>query len=105
LKGSRQRTDTVLEKPVRDDEINSAAIWQCHEKHIFSLNQRDKIYNSSVIEDSSELLKKARPVSLSQISGAEVTITIDSVDTGERRQFGHYTAKPLNFGLVCSSSM
>jgi hypothetical protein len=93
MKGSRQRTETVLEKPVRGDEINSAAIWQCDEKRTFFLNQRDKIYNSSVIEDRSELLKKARPVSLPQMSGAEVTIIIDSVDTGERRQFGNYTAR------------
>jgi hypothetical protein len=27
------------------------------------------------------------------MSGAEVTITIDSVDTGERRQVGHHTAR------------
>jgi hypothetical protein len=93
LKGSRQRTETVLEKPVRGDEINSAAIWQCDEKRTFFLNQRDKIYNSSVIEDRSERLKKARPVSLPQMSGAEVIITIDSVDTGERRPFEHYTAR------------
>jgi hypothetical protein len=93
LKGSRQRTETTTEKPLRGDEINSAAIWQCDEKRFFFLNRRDKIYNSSVIEDRSEQLKKARPVSVPQMSGAEVTITIDSVDTGERRQFGHYTAR------------
>jgi len=93
LKGSRQRTETTTEKPLRGDEINSAAIWQCDEKRFFSLNQRDKIYNSSVIEDRSEQLKKAHPVSVPQMSGTEVTITIDSVDTGERRQFGHYTAR------------
>lgn len=93
LKGSRQRTETTTEKPVRGDEINSAAIWQCDEKSIFFLNQRDKIYNSSVIENRSEQLKRARPVSVPQMSGAEVTITIDSVDTRERRQFGHYSAR------------
>jgi hypothetical protein len=93
LKGSQQRTETSIEKPARGDTINSAVIWQCDEKRSFFLNQRDKIYNSSVIEDRSELLKKAPPVSLPQLSGAEVTITIDSVDTGERRQFGNYTAR------------
>lgn len=93
LKGSRQRTETTTEKPLRGDEINSAAIWHCDEKRSFFLNRRDKIYNSSVIEDRSEQLKKARSVSVPQMSGAEVTITIDSVDTGERRQFGHYTAR------------
>ncbi|HSY34082.1 MAG TPA: hypothetical protein VLA42_19035 [Verrucomicrobiae bacterium] len=93
LKGSRQRTETTTEKPLRGDEINSAAIWQCDEKRSFFLNQRDKIYNSSVIENRSEQLKKARPVSVPQMSGADVTMTIDSVDTGERRQFEHYAAR------------
>lgn len=93
LKGSRQRTETTTEKPLRGDQINSATIWQCDEKRFFFLNRRDKIYNSSVIQDRSEQLKKARPVSVPQMSGAEVTITIDSVDTGERRQFGRYTAR------------
>src|SRR5580692_4186955 len=64
LKGSRQRTESVLEKPMRGDEINLASIWQCDEKRSFIINQRDKIYNSSLIEDRSEQLKKARPVSL-----------------------------------------
>jgi hypothetical protein len=93
LKGSRQRTETVFEKPLQADALNSASIWQCDEKRSFSLNQRDKIYNSSVIEDRSEQLKRAPPISLPQLSGAEVMITIDSVDTGERRQFEHYTAR------------
>ena len=93
LKGSRQRTETTTEKPLRGDEINSVAIWQCDEKRFFFLNRRDKIYNSSVIEDRSEPLKNARPVTVPQMSGAEVTVTIDSVDTGERRQFGHYTTR------------
>lgn len=93
LKGSRQRTETVNEKPARAGALNSASIWQCNEKRSFFLNQRDKIYYSSTIEDRSEQLKKARPVSLPQPSGVEVTITIDSVDTGERRQFAHYTAR------------
>jgi len=37
LKGSRQRTETMLEKPVRGDDINSAVIWQCDEKRSFFL--------------------------------------------------------------------
>ena len=93
LKGSRQRTENEFEKPVRADALHSASLWQCDAKLHFFLNQRDKIYNSSAIEDRSERLKKARPVSLPQPSGAVVMITIDSVDTGERRQFQHYTAR------------
>lgn len=91
LKGARQRTEAVVEKPTRD-AVNWAVIRQCDEKRVFSLNERDKIYASSEIEDWSERLRKARPVTLAR-SGAEVMMTIDSVDTGERRQFEHYTAR------------
>lgn len=52
-----------------------------------------KIYATSAIEDWAERLKKARPVSFPQSSGVEVKETIDSIDTGERRQFGRYTAR------------
>jgi hypothetical protein len=93
LKGARQRTETVNEKPARADVINWTVIQQCDEKRLFNINERDKLYSSSEIEDWSERSKKARPVSLSQMSGAEVTVTTDSIDTRERRQFEHYTAR------------
>jgi len=92
LKGARQRTETVTEKPARSHAMNWTVIQQCDEKRLFNINERDKLYSSSEIEDWSERSKKARPVSLSQMSGAEVTVTTDSIDTGERRQFAHYTA-------------
>src|SRR6266478_3409531 len=93
LKGARERTETVVEKPGEADAIHWAVIWQCDEKRIFNLNERDKLYASSEIEDWSERLRKAHPVGLIQTSGAEVMVTIDSIDTGERRQFEHYTAR------------
>ncbi len=93
LKGARQRTETVNEKPARADAMNWTVIQQCDERRLFNINERDKLYSSSEIEDWSERSKKARPVSLSQMSGAEVRVTTDSIDTGERRQFEHYTAR------------
>jgi hypothetical protein len=93
VKGARQRIEIVIEKPARADAMHSVLIHQCDEKRGFNLNERDKIYASFQIEDWSERLKKARPVRLNQMSGAEVTVTIDSIDTGERRQFEHYTAR------------
>src|ERR1700732_1492140 len=65
LKGARQRTETVVEKPTRE-AANWAVIRQCDEKRLFNLNQRDKIYASSRIEDWSERLRKARPVALAR---------------------------------------
>ncbi len=93
LKGARERTETVVEKPGEADAIHWAVIRQCDEKRIFNLNERDKLYASSEIKDWSERLRKAHPVGLIQTSGAEVMMTIDSIDTGERRQFEHYTAR------------
>ena len=73
--------------------FSAVTIQHCDEKRGFNLNERDKIYASFQIEDWSERLKKARPVRVNQMSGAEVTVTIDSIDTCERRQFAHYTAR------------
>ena len=92
VKGARQRTETVFER-AQADGISGATIQQCDERRGFNLNERDKLYAPFKIEDWSERLKKSRPVPLTQVSGAEVTVTVDSIDTGERRQFQHYTAR------------
>jgi len=104
LKGARQRTETVVERPAGTDAINWAVILQCDEKRVFNINERDKIYASSEIVDWSERLKKARPVTLSQTPGAEVMMTIDSIDTGERRQFEHYTARHVRVKIQVEPS-
>jgi hypothetical protein len=93
LKGARERAEIVTEKPARADAMELVVIRQCDKKRAIDLNERDKIYAASKIEDWSERLKNARPVRLNQMSGAEVTVTIDAIDTGERRQFAHYTAR------------
>lgn len=95
LKGPRERTEIVIENPLARPDINikSVVIRQCDKMRSFVLNERDKIYATSAMEDWSERLEKARPVSFPQSSGAEVKETIDSIDTGERRQSGRYTAR------------
>jgi len=93
VKGARQRTETVIQQRARAEATSRVVIQQCDEKRGFNLNERDKLYASFEIEDWSDRLKKSRPVRLTQMSGAERTVTIDSIDTGERRQFAHYTAR------------
>jgi len=100
LKGARRRTETVIEVRARADAINSVQIVRCDEKRALNLNERDRLYTSSEIEDWSERLRKARPVSLTRKSGAEATMTIDSIDTGERRQFDHYTARRVRVKIL-----
>ena len=104
LKGARERTEIVTEKPARADAMELVMIRQCDKKRAFNLNERDKIYAASEIEDWSERLKKARPVTLRQTPGAEVMMTIDSIDTGERRQFEHYTARHVRVKIQVEPS-
>lgn len=92
VKGARQRTESVIQVRSQAKASHWAIIQRCDEKRGFNLNENDKLYASFAIQDWSERLK-SRPVRLTQASGAEVTVTIDSIDTGERRQFQHYTAR------------
>lgn len=93
VKGARQRTESVIQERARANATSSVVIQQCDKKRGFILNENDKLYASFEIEDWSERFKKSRPARLTQMSGAEVTVTIDSIDTGERRPFQHYTAR------------
>lgn len=104
LKGARERTESVTEKPALPDSMKLAVIRQCDKMRSFLLNERDKIYAASAIEDWSERLKRARPASLPQVSGAEVMMTIDSIDTGERRQFEHYAARHVKVKILVEPS-
>jgi hypothetical protein len=93
LKGARERSEIVTEKPAGAEATNSVLIRQCDQRRAFYLSERYKTYVSSEIEDWSERRKKARLAGTNQMSGADVTMTLDSVDTGEHRLLGHYTAR------------
>ncbi len=54
LKGARERSEIVTEKLARADPMKFVVIRQCDKKRVFNLNERDKIYASSEIEDWSE---------------------------------------------------
>ena len=92
LKGPRQRSEDLADI-TGTDSSPSISISQCDQKLRLILNQKEKTYVSFPIEDWSERIKKAHPIPQEEMSGAEVTVTIDSVDTGERRQLGSYQAR------------
>src|SRR5262249_54108883 len=48
--------------------------------------------------------RKTPPVGMVPTSGAEVIMTIDSVDTGERREFQHYTARHVRVKIQTEAS-
>ncbi len=67
------------------------------------LNDEAKTYAFSPIEDLSEYLKRARLAASRrpepEPTGGDVTITIDAVDTGERRTVG-----PILLVIACISN-
>jgi hypothetical protein len=88
LKGARQRSEYVIQNA--GSSIDRVTITQCDEKLRLNLNSKEKTYASFPIEDWATRAKRARPTSQQEMTGADVTVTIDSHDTGERRKLGSH---------------
>jgi len=69
------------------------AINQCDKRQAVFLNNKTKLFWVAPFQDRSAYVKRVRPIPEADQAGADVEITIDSVDTGERRQFGSYIAR------------
>lgn len=93
LKGARERSETRVEKPSSASNTIHVGISQCDQKQSIALNPAAKVYARFPIQDWAERMKHAQHVEQSEASGAEVNVTIDSVDTGERKPFGSYVAR------------
>src|SRR5713226_9944546 len=100
LKGSRQRREYLHDQPVKATFVN---ISRCDDRKRIDLNDDAKLYAELPIVDWSEQRKRARPLPPTEMTGAEVTITTDSVDTGERRQQGAYTARHVKIKITVES--
>jgi hypothetical protein len=109
LKGARQRRDSFREDSFpppqaatrsgvsrRPEWIN---ISQCDERRTLTLNREARTYAYEPIEDPAAIVarlaadNKRQPPSPQMTVSRAITFTIDAVDTGERRQFGHYVAR------------
>jgi hypothetical protein len=96
LKGARQRQEHVYENSL---SLSSASISRCDDRKRIDLNVDAKLYAEFAIVDWFHPGKRPRPVP-DEMTGADVTITIDSVDTGERRKLGTYTARHLKITIM-----
>jgi hypothetical protein len=96
LKGARQRHEYVYDKPFN---LRPASITRCDDRKRIDLNPDAKLYAELPIVDWSEQRKGARPIPPTDMTGADVTITTDSVDTGERRHLGTYTARHVRITI------
>jgi hypothetical protein len=103
-KGARQRTETIVDWPPQVSARTGSkrthigtSIIQCDERRTVVLNDEVKTYAYSPIEDPSVYLQRARLAAgrdpQPEPTGGDVTITVDVVDTGERRTMGRYVAR------------
>ena len=104
LKGARQRRDRIVERPQIDTAAGgrrtliNASITQCDARRTVFLYPQAKTYLSSPIESPAQYQERARRLANQArppepTGGGVVNITIDSVDTGERRQVGPFVAR------------
>jgi hypothetical protein len=90
FKGSRMRTE--MRNPDSTNPVANINIYQCDRAVRLFFNDTSKTY-SSVPADPFQIHETASPVPEIPQSGGEVTVTTDSVDTGERRSVGSYQAR------------
>jgi len=95
FKGPRQRMEQQTEQRANYQTRGAsprrlvAYITQCDQKANYILDEDQKTYLQTALD---EQLSKEQKV-LNPPDGAEVIVTNDSVDTGERRAFGSYEAR------------
>lgn len=90
FKGSRMRTE--MRNPDSTNPVANINIYQCDRGVRLFFNDSSKTY-SSVPADPFQMRETASPVPEIPQSGGEVTVTTDSVDTGDRRPVGSYQAR------------
>jgi hypothetical protein len=103
IKGARQRREDIVDWPPQVSARTGSKrthmgthITQCDERRTVLLNDEARTYAYSPIEDPSAYLRRAQTAASRppppEPTGGDVTITIDAVDTGERRTMGRFIA-------------
>ncbi len=92
FKGARMRSE--MQDPESANWVAHANIYQCDQGTRILLNESSKTY-SSFPADPTQLRETVHPAPEIPLSGGEVTVTTDSVDSGERRQVGSYQARHI----------
>jgi hypothetical protein len=90
FKGARMRTE--MQNPDATNPVANINIYQCDRAVRIFFNDSSKTYHS-VPADPTKMRQTVRAVPEIPPSGGEVTVTTDSVDTGERRPVGSYQTR------------
>jgi hypothetical protein len=91
FKGPRQRAEHLAESSLNRLPF-VASIMQCDLRTRIFLQEHMKTYTSFVVPVEEKERTRLHPLPPKPPTGPEVTVTSDSVDTGERRQIGSYEA-------------
>lgn len=101
LQGARQRREYWQDKPAK---VSFVSISRCDQRKRIDLNDEATLYAELPIVDWSERRKlTTKPTQEHEMAGADVSVTADSVDSGERRQQGAYTARHVKTKITVES--
>lgn len=100
FKGAWQRRELHLHFPSAlpaQRTVRHATVTRCDERRTLELNQEARLYGWSPLDFIGRDVYRARSWRRERpeppAAGADVTITVNTVDTGERRQVGSYSAR------------
>lgn len=94
LRGARQRHEWITQGPgLAEPDHDRITINQCDKRQTVFLNNKAKLFWAAPFQDRSAYVKRLRPIPQADQAAADVEITTDSVDTGERRRVGSYIAR------------
>jgi hypothetical protein len=94
LKGAHERTETLVQS-LAAANTSHVGINLCDQKQSIVLNPAARTYVRFPVQDLAERMKRARSAAPTAQPGANVNVIISSVDTGERKAFGSYTARHI----------
>lgn len=91
IRGERQRLESRAEGlPPGGQADNNILIEQFDRKRVLELSPRYKTYSSAPMD----VVPQPRPVQQPAATrGGDVNVTLDSIDTGERKMIGSFTAR------------
>ena len=101
LKGARQRREGAMQAP-RPMESRYVTVFQCDRQRVVQLNVAARLFGVSSLRAPWRWFWN-RPA-LPEATGADVTITFDAVDTGERRMLGRHIARRVRSTITVEPS-
>lgn len=110
IKGARERSETSMNVPGMPAGMNMSQvnITQCDMKRTIQINDRARKYMITPMDsDSGETTPSTTPsdrTTGASRRGGVVTMTVNTVDTGERKEMFGFTARHLKQTMVSQSS-